>query len=305
MRRKLLIFLIVLLILSVLYIFFGKAIFSDPEQIYKYRKMSDIEFIAIYGEDTTELRRDRGTWLLPTGETADEIAVGNVFYAIENTEVTGISRSSLPRDSGRTVILSTGKRNKKFRVYPAERGIRIASSEEGKNYYLGLGNNEGPGLYKVFNDDPEYWEARKLLTFDARDIVSIEVIPEDPEDAFRIEQTGDSLIFLHNDKEIRVNPDSYEKLVMYFSFFTDLYTVSRVKNSELLEKMKLETPWYTVIVQEGESGLHNFRFFRGEDIHSVRNIFEGYLVYNHSGYFKINFSEVDLWFAKYTDFVDE
>lgn len=306
MRKWILVFLGILLVLPGLYFLFLKDFLSGPQQIYRFRKTSKIDLIRITGEDTTELRKEKGTWQLRDGEAAEEIAVNNILYALDNMEVIGMSMGNLPQDSGRTLLIQTGSRRKTFKVYPAKQGIRISLPEETKSYFLGLSGKEGPGLFSVFNDDPAYWEARKLVSFDSPQIRSVRVLPgEDPDEAFLIEQANDSLTLWHQNKEIEVNSDNYEKLLMYASFFTDVYTISRLTDAGFIQQLKSHKPWYTIMVNEKSPGTHTFDFFRAGDVRSQGDLFEGYLIYNHTGCYRINFSEVDLWFAKYSDFVDE
>lgn len=279
---------------------FGEADFNIPDT-------SRVESFKISGKDTTELIRTRSGWVVNQGLKANPVAVDNFLYCFNALEIEGILTDiSKLQDSCRRIEIRTPGGDLKLRFYFNERNAYLHHEGGRKIYRVGIKGNSEADLSDIFSDDPEHWQARVLVDIPPDDIAEITVIPSFPwKTGFSLIRKDSSILLASDDRVVHGQEEfNYEKAIMYFSYFRDIFYDEVVKNDSLADRLLKEDPFFTITVKTLDGQERKISIFQVYSSDGTKDIFNALVTINGSKQvFKVNFSVLDLLLGDFESFM--
>ncbi|HYW95345.1 MAG TPA: hypothetical protein VE870_07150 [Bacteroidales bacterium] len=260
MNRRNLVYasLVLIIVLILIFVFTGKwKELTNNRPDFAISDTSRVSRIEITGNDTVNLVKKAGEWLVNGTYKANQTAVNNFLFAFNRLEVKGMRKAAgLENESALTVKIWSGRRARQLQFYSSAEGSLMYHRGSEKAYGMEIAGSIATPLSAIITDRPDYWKDKNLVSLAPDQIKRIEVIPAEKWGrGFIIERRGDSLL-LENHQE-KIIPDSlidHERLLMYTSYFSHIFYDSTYAGPDAKEILQHE-PDYTLRITDME-GKH-------------------------------------------------
>lgn len=285
---------------GIVLLFNAGCIHNDPVSSLRTINLENVDFIAVYGEDTVEITWQKENWLLSGGWSADPTAVDNFFYALQNFEITGAtSGEDLDSLRSRRIVFREKNRLKKFRFYAGDNFYLIHHEGSVRVYRVQVKTNPDADLSRVFSDEVSEWQNRKILDFKTDNIDEILVFPGlSYGDGFLLKVTGDS-VALYDAKSLQ--PIDYsiakEKLLLYLSYFQEIYFEQEILTDSIKMRIYDSHPFFRFVVRSWDQKAVDFSIFPLYLPDGEKDVYFGALKFaEDETIFKVNYIFLDLIF---------
>ncbi len=308
MKRK--IFFTFLLVLSVsllLFLLRYGVLTNQPSSSHpSLQEKAKVDRITIMDSDTIIIEKDeKNGWLVNHSFQADDVALSNFLYAFSHIVVKGKTRSKPDRSPARDIIIGMGNRSIHYKLISGEYG-EILYLKGAKKYNL-VGISGAQALFAdITTTDKAHWIEKVLVALSPDDIRKITVNARpDWGDGFIIEIGNKNLVLKNLDgKRVPDSLVSEEKLLMYISYFNEIWFEKMISDQDLKKKIFQERPDYTFTLEKTDGEIVKFNILSILNEKGQADLYRAYLtMQGKEEVFVVKYIMLDLLMQTYSHFI--
>jgi hypothetical protein len=259
MKKAIPIILVVLVLISIYFVFFHKTSTID-ENTFNINDTSKITQIAVSNStNKVAISKISGQWMVNTKYHANQAMIKHILRIFKNIDVS-ITVPDNQKDSVVNFLKKKGMNLQFMQDNDILKEFWIGSYNETDKATLLMNEDEiaafvtAPGLSnnisKLIDVDLVFWRDRQIFCINPEDIKSIELTDfRKPENSFLIETSGDRYQ-LFDKQNFEINFDK-NKLLRYLSYFSNISFESPANelNTAQQDSVKKQKPVYSIRIE--------------------------------------------------------